>query len=1419
MDSSLFFEQTVLSILPSVSFICASTLIILSAVRKPLRVNHGLQLWLKLGVCSALVGIQTILLVLWNSSSTAYGSLPTVASVLKLVNSTVILYLTYQEHRRWIHPSIVTSSYLILTILLELAEERTLRFRLVDDPITTMFAASIAVKFVILLLRELSKPSIPVTNNWSTAKESTGSLLNRALSWWSNSLFKKGHRSILTNDDLGDIDEKFDSSTLLATITSSWDSSFKFGTYSLARAILRNFKLHCFVIAVPRLLLSSFMFAQPFLISRVIDFVGEPPEKYDREVAHGLIAATFFVYAGISVTRFYYKRLIFQLVTMIRGALVGLIYQKMLNLETSSVTDSSPVTLMSTDIDGIISATQSFHDLWPGVIELCAGLVLLDRKAGHSSFLVLVPGMLCWLVSQTFSKTTIPAQRAWNEAIQTRVSVTSSMLGQIKGIKMLGLSDYMTQTIQNFRIFELSMSQKFRTVLSWVTSLSAGVNQLSPIVVIVAAVLTAKGSLDFTVSEVFTTLSIVILVSQPISNLVGSYTVFISGLACCGRIQSFLLLDEKDDYRGFTEKFETPLPSPNEKNELLSEPGMELLTFPSPTREVPSPVVDVRQATFTTNGPRTELLSNINFQLSAGSISMVVGRVGCGKSSLLMGILGELSTISGEVHLATSSVAYCNQTPWLRNVSLRDNIVGPYPFDRESYDQAVAACALERDFASFPCGDETLVGSGGIALSGGQRQRVGLARAVYSRRAVILLDDVLSGLDSTTSTAVFNSLLGDVGLLRRRNATVLFATHSIQFLHKADFVTVLESGRIKYNQVKLDSINEELKSAIQMHVNRTSSDTQSDDGSEEELGELSLHKAKAASPKDSDLTRQAGDLSLYLFYLGSIGPVFTLALAILATSFSIFRKMPQIWLRIWTEHGIDEDRQGQFLGVYLTLAAACFASMWLLSRFFLIHVISRSSKNLHKLLLEAVMKAPLHFFTSTDSGATLNRFSQDMTIIDQALPASSFNALRDTFNIVTEIAIITSGAQYVALIIPFCMVALYYVQTFYLRTSRQIRHLDLEAKSPLYTHFSETLSGLVTIRAMGWKQNFIQENNERLNKSQTPFYLVYCVQQWLNIVLDFFVCNIATIFVAVAVLMRDSTSKSATGLAMLNIISFNNTLSFLISSWANLETSLGAVARLRTFLLQTPKEALEVERQDPPHDWPTRGDIEFTNVTSSYSPELAPTIKSVSLNIKAGQKVGICGRTGSGKSSLILTLLRLLNLKSGAIRIDGIDLAVLRRETIRSRIITLPQEPVVLPGTVRDNLCPAERVFSDKDLIAALEKTGMWEVISYRGGLNAQLDAMGLSIGQKQLFCLSHAILHKTKILLLDEATSSLDHDTEQELRRVLRAEFADCTVLEVAHKLEAIASYDVVIVMQDGEIVEMGDPRQLLQVGFSGFA
>jgi ABC-type bacteriocin/lantibiotic exporter with double-glycine peptidase domain len=255
-------------------------------------------------------------------------------------------------------------------------------------------------------------------------------------------------------------------------------------------------------------------------------------------------------------------------------------------------------------------------------------------------------------------------------------------------------------------------------------SLAAAVNQLSPIVVIVTGVLWAKGSSDFTASEIFTTLSIVILVSQPISNLVGSYTVFISGLANCSRIQSFLLLNEKADYREFFQKLGNRLPSLNEKYVHSSELDVELPALSGLARETPSPVVDIRQATFTTNDQQTELLRNIDFQLPAGSISMVVGRVGCGKSSLLKGILGELHKTSGTVHLATCSISYCDQTPWLRNMSLRHNIAGPFHFDKEWYAQVVTACALDRDFASFPCGDKTLVGSGGIALSGGQRRRV-----------------------------------------------------------------------------------------------------------------------------------------------------------------------------------------------------------------------------------------------------------------------------------------------------------------------------------------------------------------------------------------------------------------------------------------------------------------------------------------------------------------------------------------------------------------------------------------------------------------------------------------------------------------------------------------------------------------------
>jgi len=422
------------------------------------------------------------------------------------------------------------------------------------------------------------------------------------------------------------------------------------------------------------------------------------------------------------------------------------------------------------------------------------------------------------------------------------------------------------------------------------------------------------------------------------------------------------------------------------------------------------------------------------------------------------------------------------------------------------------------------------------------------------------------------------------------------------------------------------------------------------------------------------------------------------------------------------------------------------------------------------------------------------------------------------------------------------MLAVYLLQNYYLRTSRQIRHLDLEAKSPLYRSFTETASGIITIRAFNWQESFMAEHFDQLDYSQKPYYTLYCIQRWLNVVLDLFVAGVAIVLVSFALSFPSTATTGSIGLALLNVMGFNNALSMLVNSWTGLETSLGAIARLKSFLTDTPIESRAGEDQLPPHPWPQHGSIELRNITAKYKYEQTlkvceamknnfadilystadngskPAICDVNLEIKAGQKIGVVGRTGSGKSSLILTILRLLDLESGGIMIDGLNASYLNREALRSSLVTIPQEPVELPGSVRHNLDPGVSTPSatDEEIVSALACVGLWGIIQERGGLDIDIDTAGLSSGQKQLFSLARAVLGARKhrrsakggIILLDEPTSSIDGQTDKTIQQIMREEFADYTIVIVTHRLDTIEDADVTVIMDGGRLAEVKKNR-----------
>ncbi|CVK96796.1 related to multidrug resistance-associated protein [Fusarium mangiferae] len=1328
-DFTILFEQSILSLLPTGLFI------LLVPVRLSVLWNNERAtkskplLWAKMIMIAIYACLQTALLVLWcrqNSTKTAIAE-----PALGLIESFALDALSFVEHRNSRKPSKFIGAFLVITIILDVALVRTFWIRSMQT-IASVFTASFVTKTILLVLEET--PKSPFSDKEKIHETASG-VINRSFFWWLNGLFLQGHRTILETEDLQAIDSKFDTDNVSAPLEKQWERARNSGQPSLLKSTFLAYKWQFAAGIIPRLLHSGFNFAQPFLIQSVIVLVSK--KEMSVQTSSGLIGATVLIYLGLAISGAWHKHMSYQLVTMYRGGLVSLIFKKTLKLKTASIKDSAPVTLMTADVETIVAAGASVHDMWANMLELPVGIYLLYRQVGKPSLLVLVPTVITTILSGVISPAMEPATVKWNEAVQKRVGETSSMLNQMKGIKMMGLTDFFLKLVQDLRVQELKVSAKFRWLLVYFNALAMISAQLTPVVVIMSAIYWTKADGGLSVAEAFTSLSLISVVIQPLIMILVSLMQIAGVFGGCGRIQAFLLLDEQ----------------------VVANEAVDV------------DAITMQNASFQTPDGNP-LLTNINLRIFPGTLNMLIGKVGCGKSSLLKAIIGELIPSEGTVK-TDDSLAYCDQVPWLRNTTIRENIVGLSPRDEKWLSTVLHACALEEDLHQLPQGQETIVGSGGVALSGGQKQRVALARAVYSRKKLIILDDVFSSLDKTTADAVFHRLLGAKGLLRSSTAVLV----TIHYLPFADFVTVIEEGRVTRNQVRYSQLEatETLNTIAPIETPQL----------------VQKDVVKFTPKKEIDLARKTGDTDCYKIYVKSMG--WKVISIIFPTSVigAVLEAMPQIWLRIWTEKG-EGSKDAHYAGGYIGLVVASMALALLNIDYFLIVGVEKSSINLHEQLLNSVC-----------------RFSQDMTLIDMSLPLAFYLTLDLTLRCLVQVGVVASGASYFGAFLPVSILALYLIQKYYLRTSRQMRLLDLEAKTPLYTQFTEITAGLATIRSSGWTNEFLAESFRMLNTSQKPFYLMFCIQRWLELVLDLFVAGMAILLVTIALRIPGTTSEGAIGLAMVNLLGLNMTLTTVIDQWTTLETSLGAIARLKSFISDTPNENKSSEIEVP-DNWPG-GRIVFDGVTASYSGDSQPVLRDVSLDVEAGQKVCVCGRTGSGKSSLILSILRLLELQSGSIFIDGKDLTSIPRQHIRSQITTIPQDPVSLSGTVRQNLDPEALIQADEILIEALKKTTLWATIDTRGGLDADLSELGFSVGQRQLFCLARALLSHSKIVLLDEPTSSVDNATDKDVRHIIREVMQGRTVIEVTHRLDYVTDFDLAVVMKDGRVIETGDPKKLL--------
>ncbi|XP_030838050.1 multidrug resistance-associated protein 4 [Strongylocentrotus purpuratus] len=848
-------------------------------------------------------------------------------------------------------------------------------------------------------------------------------------------------------------------------------------------------------------------------------------------------------------------------------------------------------------------------------------------------------------------------------------------------------------------------------------------------------------------------------------------------------------------------------------------------------------------------------LKNIDFSLRAGQLVAIIGPVGSGKSSLLMAMMNELPTQTGDV-IVSGKIAYTAQQPWVFSGTLRDNILFGKKLDPDKYKETLKVCALKMDIELLPDGDLTLVGDRGITLSGGQRARVSLARAVYREADAYLLDDPLSAVDTAVGRHLFDKCIKG----HLRDKLVVLVTHQLQYLDAADCIVVLKDGEMvacgSFEELQTTGIDfaallKEHESLKQEDVvSRTSSIYSIPGAIATEINPLAddiiLEADEKASNRQKE-TKSEGTVTykVYVtFFRAGAGILGFSIFMLFNVSSQAFMNLTDWWLAQWAfaeetacaellnrscivdtvlpnktfvvEMDVDRPYYIQNLAIFLGLFILfCFIRTY---HFFIILV--NAATVLHNRMFEALIRAPMQFFDTNSIGRILNRFSKDIGLMDEQLPITfaDFNTI--SFHTLGVIIVISIFNPIVLIfMVPLC-VAFTLVRRYYLASSRDIKRLEGITRSPVFSHLSASLQGLVTIRAFKVQEDFTKQFDLHQNTHTRTWFLFLTSNRWFGIMLDWMAITFLAVVAFLCIILSDlfELNSSLVGLSLTYSLQLMGKFQWGVRQSAEVENLMTSTERVIEYSQLKPEAPLEKENK-PDADWPKHGIITFEDVSVSYSDDGPLVLKNLRCCIRAEEKVGIVGRTGAGKSSLMAALMRLTEPK-GILKIDGVTITEIGLHSLRKRISFIPQDPVLFSGTLRKNLDPFNH-HTDEDMWNALEEVQLKPVVeenSEKLEMAMSEGGTNFSVGQRQLVCLARAVLHRNKILIVDEATANVDPRTDQLVQLTIRKKFRQCTVLTIAHRLNTIMDSDRVLVLDQGCIIEFDEPYVLLKNGKSLF-
>lgn len=1288
---------------------------------------------------------------------------------------------------------------------------------------------------------QIEEPLLNGADNESTEEEhvelyQNAGFFSLAAFSWLDPLLRVGRKKPLEIADMPPLPPEDSTESMYEKFRSSWDALKQKKpeeTPSISLTLWKSFWPIVVVNAMFAFGNVTASYIGPFLINDFVEYLNGR-RRFEHE---GLTLVLIFSFAKVieNLSQRQWSYGIQYLCLRVKAALTVVVYRKALRLSNTarqSHTSGEIINYMSVDVQRVSDFGWYLHQVWILPVEVALALGILYRVVGMAWIAALVAAIVTLLLNTPLERLQEKFQTAVMEAKDKRMKALSECLKNMRVLKLQSWEQRFLLRIEELRqgeynwLFKDCIARAFQVYIFW----------MAPIVISVA---TFGACVLFGIP----------LTSGRILSAIATFRVLQEALASFPELVSFYAQTRVslDRIWSFLQEEELPTDS----------------VIHVPAEESGGTAIEIKDGEFNWHTSDTELrtLAGINLQVKRGSRVAVCGTVGSGKTSLLSSILGEIPKLAGTVKVS-GNTAYVAQSAWIQTGKVEDNIRFGTPMDRSRYESILSACSLKKDLELWAFGDQTEIGERGINMSGGQKQRIQLARALYQDCDVYLLDDPFSAVDAHTGAQLFQECI--LGMLASK--TVVYVTHQIEFLPAADLILVLDKGAIvqagKYEdllqagtnfQSLVNAHNEAIDGMdVQEHAEDkevilaeepTGVETYRPGSEFQKQGSLrksnSVVLRKQTSKRDDDILeiakrqlieeeeRERGSVS-FSVYWSYVTAVYkgTLVVVILVCqlSFMLLQVGSNYWMA-WAAPSREGDTgKSSTTKLILVYTALSFgSSLFVIVRTLFVYMCGLFISQKYFLdMIRCIFRAPMTFFDSTPIGRILNRASTDQTMLDMEIPSFLGSLVAVFIQLLGVVGVMSSISWNVLLFFIPVIVMLVWMQRYYMSSAREVARVMGIEESPVLNHYSESIAGAATIRGFGQNQRFLETNIQLFDAYARPAFLNFALIEWLIFRMEL-LCSIIFSFSLIIVLSFSDNivDPSISGLAVTYGLNLNILIGWTIWNLCNVETKIISVERIQQYTRIQSEAPLVIEEKRPPPSWPSEGTIELRHLQIRYSERSPLVLHGITCTFHGGKKIGVVGRTGSGKSTLIQALFRMVEPAGGKIIIDSLDITAMGLQDLRTRLSVIPQDPTLFEGTMRTNLDPLHQ-HTDMEVWEALDKCQLGDVVR---GKDGKLDAVvgenadNWSVGQRQLVCLGRALLKRTRILVLDEATASVDSATDNVIQRTLRTEFKDCTVVTIAHRIPTVVDSDKVLVLSDGRIAEYDTPATLLENKNSLFA